>query len=183
MTINPYESPVDAQLIETGNDAIRMKYFKHERAVKSISVLYYAGAIVLFVMAAFMLFMDERVEVRAAFFGIGVLVGACYFALGQGLRNLRPWARPITSLLTLPGVFGFPLGTLIALYILYLLLSPKGKFVFSGEYAQIRAATPHLDKMERTSPIVLFFFFLLLGVFGLALIGALITYFAAQNSV
>ena len=43
MSINPYQSPVDAHSVYEGNenDAIRMKYLRHERAVRSISVLYY----------------------------------------------------------------------------------------------------------------------------------------------
>jgi hypothetical protein len=183
MTINPYESPIDAQFVETGNDAIRVKYLPHERAVKSISVLYYAGAIVLLLLFFLVLFSDGEIEVRAGISVCALLFAAGYFVLAQAVQQLRPWARIISTILALPGLCGFPVGTIISAFILYLLLSTKGKVVFSEEYAKVRAATPHLDKQIRTSPIVIFFAFLLLAVVGIAVIGALITYFAAENSV
>ena len=42
------------------------------------------------------------------------------------------------------GLLGFPVGTLINAYILYLLLSKKGALILSPAYAEIRRATPHI---------------------------------------
>jgi hypothetical protein len=50
------------------------------------------------------------------------------------------------------GLLGFPIGTLINGYILYLLLSKKGRKVFSDEYRQIVSLTPHIK--YRTSIVV-----------------------------
>ena len=61
-----------------------------------------------------------------------------------GLRNLRPWVRIPTIILSIIGLIGFPLGTLISAYILYLMFAAKSKMVFSPEYREIIAATPHL---------------------------------------
>ena len=42
------------------------------------------------------------------------------------------------------GLLGFPIGTLISAYFLYLLLSEKGSYVFSDAYKQVIAQTPHM---------------------------------------
>ena len=44
------------------------------------------------------------------------------------------------------------MGTLIGFYMLYLLLSKKGTMVFSPEYKEIIAQTPHMK--YKTSPVV-----------------------------
>jgi len=55
--------------------------------------------------------------------------------------------------LTIPGLLGFPIGTLISVYILYLLFSQKGADVCSPQYQAVIAATPHIR--YRTSKIVI----------------------------
>ncbi|PAW69614.1 MAG: hypothetical protein B9S38_09450 [Verrucomicrobiia bacterium Tous-C4TDCM] len=64
-------------------------------------------------------------------------------------------------------LIGFPIGTLIGAYILYLLLGAKGKMVFSPEYQAVIAQTPHIR--YRTSKVVwiLLGLVLLIIVFGL----------------
>jgi hypothetical protein len=42
------------------------------------------------------------------------------------------------------GLIAFPIGTIINAYILYLLLSAKGKYVFSADYRAVITATPHI---------------------------------------
>ncbi len=79
------------------------------------------------------------------------------FAVGYGLRRLQGWTRWVqvalaTILSLLLGsscVLGAPewglLGAFVAVipsvWVTYLLLSPKGKMIFSPEYQQIRAGT------------------------------------------
>jgi hypothetical protein len=65
---------------------------------------------------------------------------------------LRPWSRIAGTLLAIPGLLAIPLGSLVSVYILWVLLSKKGRMVFSPEYARIIAATPHLR--YRTSVVV-----------------------------
>jgi hypothetical protein len=70
------------------------------------------------------------------------------------------------------GLLGFPCGTIISGYLLYLLLSAKGEMVFSSAYKEVMQATPHIR--YRTSIIVWIFLFLLIGVILLGVVGAII---------
>ncbi|MFO0908485.1 MAG: hypothetical protein U0794_09005 [Isosphaeraceae bacterium] len=122
------------------------------------------------------------------------VVSILLIAVGLGLRKLRPWARWVDSgLLTLsmlsnlasvglsvvtdPGRLGqaiaiFAGSSLIPGYMLYLLLSAKGTVVFSREYQEIIARTPHV-KMK-TSCIVKAFLIFLVVVILMAVGSALI---------
>jgi hypothetical protein len=93
------------------------------------------------------------------------LTGIAHLVLAYGLRRLRSWARWPTVVLSFIGLLGFPLGTLISALILANLLGKKAAMVFSPEYKDIIAATPHVK--YKTSIIVKVFLVLLL----LALIG------------
>jgi hypothetical protein len=46
--------------------------------------------------------------------------------------------------LSVLGLLNFPIGTVISIYFIYLLVSAKGQFVMTPEYAAIRAVTPHI---------------------------------------
>jgi hypothetical protein len=48
------------------------------------------------------------------------------------------------------GLLGFPIGTLINGYILYLFLSKKGRTVFAPEYQEVIEATPHVSTAPRS---------------------------------
>jgi hypothetical protein len=79
------------------------------------------------------------------------------------------------------GLIGFPIGTLISVYFLYLLLSQKGAYVFSPEYAQVIAATPHIQ--YKTSIVVWIFLGLLLVVIFLAIVFTVIGTISRRWSV
>ncbi len=66
------------------------------------------------------------------------------------------------------GLLGFPCGTVISAYLLYLLFSPKGELVFSDPYEEIIQGTPHIK--YKTSIIVWIFLFILIGVILAAII-------------
>jgi len=103
------------------------------------------------------------------FFGLG----AFQFAVGLGLRKLLPWARIAGIVMGCLSLLGFPAGTLIGGYFLYLLLSAKGQYVFSPEYSRVIAATPHIK--YQTSIIVWIFLGLLILVVSVGVI-ALMTF-------
>ena len=71
------------------------------------------------------------------------------------------------------GLIGFPVGTLISAYILYLLGCQKGVQVFSDEYAEVIAATPHIK--YRSSKLVIGLVVLLVALIVIGLIAALAT--------
>ena len=80
---------------------------------------------------------------------------------------------PLPGQLPWPIVIGYGFGGLIIGYILYLLLSPKGSMVFSDEYKEIIARTPHIRYKSSCLMVFLIVFVVVLVVIGLfAFIGA-----------
>ncbi|WAC19969.1 hypothetical protein OVA24_01075 [Luteolibacter sp. SL250] len=63
---------------------------------------------------------------------------------GRGLRKLTPWGRVVGIVVGVVGLAAIPVGPILGIYILYLLLSKKGKMVFSPAYKEVMAATPEV---------------------------------------
>ena len=102
---------------------------------------------------------------------IGVMLAflsASSVVVGWGMRMLWAWARTPAIVLAAIGLLGFPIGTLINAYILWLLASRKGRMVLSTEYAAIVEATPHV---RYRTPIVLW---IALGLIVLSLVAAIV---------
>lgn len=172
---NPFRAP-EASFgdpdVAASDVAIRKEHISHEASVKSIGSLYLLGGIVLLFASGYLLF-----AVNAAPGGGGLgpgidprlvllpLLAVIQCITAVGLRRLRGWARIVSGILSGIGLIGFPIGTLINGYILYLLFSAKGSMVFSPEYQKIIAQTPHIK--YRTSIIVWVFVGLLLVLLGL----------------
>jgi DNA-directed RNA polymerase subunit RPC12/RpoP len=157
-------------------EAIRQAHIKHEASVKSVGVLYYLGAAVVLFTAVFGLIEGARNAPGSLPVMVLLLVlGILQLWVGTGLRRLKSWARIPASILSGIGLLGFPVGTLINGYILYLLLCEKGKTVFSDEYKEVIAATPHIK--YKTSILVWIVLLLLLALLGLGLFGALFASF------
>ncbi|NQU22281.1 MAG: hypothetical protein HQ567_13445 [Candidatus Nealsonbacteria bacterium] len=168
---NPYASPA-AELgpahrrPEDLSDAerIRHEHLKHEASIQSVGQLYYI-ATALITFGAVIGIADGAVALGGAvvllailYFGLILVL----FLLGRGLRRLDRSVRGLAGVLSGIGLLGFPFGTIINAYILYLLFSPKGRFVFSPEYREIIRLTPHIK--YRTSIIVMVFAVLLLAL-------------------
>jgi hypothetical protein len=172
-------------------ESTRRKYLSHEASVKSIGTLYYLGGffgLLAGVMYAGMSItaaaggmqgpqLGEREQtVFAMMMGIASVVAFAISSVqlwtAYGLRRLKPYSRISGSVIAGIGLLGFPLGTLICGYFLYLLLSAKGEFVFSQQYKDVIQQTPHIK--YKTSIIVrilvgILLFFLLLGVIGIVI--------------
>lgn len=181
MSINPYEAPLSPQLLlepTSEFEQVRKDHIKHEASVKSVGLLYWLGGIGIILSGA-------AVGVGGAFRGgaggqgglgileigmvIGLLLlGALYLWVGSGLRKFRKSARIITGIFSGFGLLGFPIGTLINGYILYLILGKKGAMVFSDHYKDVIAATPYIK--YKTSVVV----WIILGGFILAVVSLLI---------
>ena len=150
--INPYAAPKAAveDISDSANpraEAIRRAHINHEASIRSIGTLYYLTAFLTAVVAVgalFQLWTGHRDLGDVAIFAISGVLATGFFVLGRALRTLRPGARTLTAILAGLGLLGFPLGTLINGYILWLVLSKKGQFIFSPEYAAIVEATPHV---------------------------------------
>lgn len=180
---NPYLAPTtgaEEPVAATDAEVIRNKHIAHEASVKSIGFLYLLSAIL--VMFGVIVFFTITLSVQQVGRGytvtmIGVLSMLITLAIIQpliawGFYKLRPWARIVAGVLSAIGLIGFPLGTLINAYILYLLFSAKGAMVFSEEYKTIIQQTPHIK--YRTSIVVWILLALLLGLIGFGVIAVLL---------
>ena len=159
----------------TAAEEIRREYLKHEASVKSIGLLYYLASIMFLIIGGG--FLSAASSQPGEFGVIGAIFlafGMGQIAVGAGLRRLKKWARVPTGILSGLGLLGFPVGTLINGYILYLVFSRKGRMVFSEEYRAIIEQTPHIK--YRTSIVV----WILLGLLLLFALG-LISLFVARS--
>lgn len=155
-------------------DRIRNEHLKHEASVKSVGLLYYLGGAVMLVLGLVSFLAVGRSQASGTTAGAvltGLLLaalGAGQIVVGSGLRGLRKWARIPTGILSGFGLLGFPLGTVINAYILYLVFGEKGKMVFSEEYRLVVEQTPHIK--YRTSVVVWVLLALLIGLLGIAMV-------------
>ena len=92
---------------------------------------------------------------------------------GRAMQTLNPRGKVLAIIISAIGLLGFPCGTLISAYLLYLLLSAKGEMVFSDRYKEIIQATPHIK--YKTSIIVWIFLFLLIAVILMGIIAAVVS--------
>lgn len=155
---NPYAPPQAALLIEESSPgSIRRAHIRHETSVKAVGGLcaIFGGLILL---PVFMGFLEAVTSAsrrsHSASLMMGLVIGAGLLVLGANVRHPRPWARIAMAVLsglmaavTLLTVL-FPL---LNGYVLWLMLSAKGRMIFSPAYQQIIAMTP--DVQPRTSVI------------------------------
>jgi hypothetical protein len=150
---NPYAAPtapVEDVSANAQAEATRKAHISHEASIKAVGILYYLGGVLVTLAAAGGLLGARDASIGLTLLLIGVGVGQ--FFAGWGVRALRKWGRTVGCILSAIGLIGFPIGTLINGYILYLFLSKKGRTIFSPEYQEVIAATPHIK--YRTSIVV-----------------------------
>jgi hypothetical protein len=173
-------------------EVTRRRYLNHETNIKSLGALnVLGGALMLLggvVVVPMALLQTTQLGAAETAVVAGVAVfyaifGCVSVALGLGLRRLRPWARwtqvvicSISLLWTAfvivavalsgdnvgPLIAGNLVVALIPGVIFYLLVSRKGSVVFSPDYAEVVALTPHVR--YKTSCIVKGLLILLLVV-------------------
>jgi hypothetical protein len=163
---NPYAAPA-ARLEELGADSvaetIRREHINHEASIKAVGILYYIGG-VLIMLGGFAALVGAPKDPGAAAFVMLFIaaIGVAQLVAGWGVRALKPWGRIVACVISVIGLLGFPIGTLINAYILYLLFSKKGSTVFSADYQGVIAATPHVK--YKTSIVVWIFLALIVGL-------------------
>ena len=186
MSHDPHQNPyaagasVPSAAEPTSAETIRRKYLSHEASVQSIASLFLIGGVIgllvsigYFVVGFTALSGPIRRGAPEMFFVLAVVFLA--FAVAQigvavGVRKLAAWSRVPATILSLIGLLGFPIGTLISIYFLYLLLSRKGEMVFSDEYRDVIKRTPRIK--YRTSIVVWVVLFLILSMIVFLLVGA-----------
>ncbi len=168
MSENPYAaSPSDFRVndysdINSSNDveAVRRRYLSHEASIRSVGLLYYLGAFFGMFAAVFYGLMatgaivnpemarQQHQGIAMVMFGVMAVLAAGFSIfqgfVAYGLLRLLPYSRIAGSIVAGFGLLVLPIGTVISAYILYLLLSAKGEYVFSPQYRVVREQTPHI---------------------------------------
>jgi len=165
--------PIATQKLREGvldansSEQIRKDHISHEASIKSVGLLYFLSGGLFLIVAIFSMIgsaATTRSNVRGGMgnvaFGLGMAVvflglAALLIWVGWGIRKLKSWARIASGVLAGLGLLGFPFGTIINAYILYLLFSKKGATVFSPDYQRVIEETPHIK--YKTSIIVWIF--------------------------
>ena len=194
------DASLDANFDLSQAELIRKSHLSHETNVKSFGCLYTLGGILgilgaIFYVGIGILVMAGGVVpkgLESMVFGAGgdrlvsggltTLVGVIFLAIavaqlfaGRSMQTLNPSGKILAIVVAAIGMLQFPCGTLISGYLLYLLVSAKGRTVFSSAYKEVMQATPHIR--YRTSIIVWIFLFILIGVL---LLGVLAAIFGAR---
>ncbi len=160
----------------SGAEGIRMAHIQHEASIKSIGFLYMLGFLLciigIFPLGAGLIGLQGMgPQERALMAGIGVfymLLGGFQGYTGYALRGLKTWARWTAVVFSAIGLIGFPIGTLISAYFLYLLLSEKANTIFSPEYQAVIQQTPHVK--AKTSVLA----WIILAMLALGFVGAIV---------
>jgi len=164
---NPYAPGiVQKKPVLSDVEQLRQKCLGHEASVKSIGILFIIGGLFCLAggsslysaMSVMPSFSNTLIPILASGFIIVIAIGLLVVAFG--LRKLSGWSQIPAALFAGIGLFSFPLGTVVNFYVLYLLLSQKGRMVFSPEYKEVIAQTPHMK--YKTSAGVLLFIILLI---------------------
>ena len=108
-----------------------------------------------------------------SFISILIGLGVAGFQLAM-IGMVGPAGSPIAGVLIAYGLF-----LLIVGYILYLLVSPKGSMVFSHEYREVMAATPHIK--YKTSCILKGFLIFLIVIILVGVLGAFFSAFLGKR--
>ncbi len=138
--------------------------------------------------------VDPRIML-GVFAGIALLLTVIYGGMGYGLRNLQPWAKwttvaliglgflinlvqivmalAVSPALAVGTFIGAAIGSVIPIYVLYLMVSAKGAMVFSREYREVIRQTP--DIKYKTSIIVKVLLVFLILVLLLMVIGGILS--------
>lgn len=172
--LNPYAPPQSQRVLdESSPEAVRRAHLRHESEIKGLGLLY--GLFGVLMLIPLLLSLGAGMLRRDFSSGIMyLLIVTSALALAFGLRRLAPWARvPVAFLSFLAGVMSILsiVGPLVNGYILWLMLSAKGRKVMSPEYQLIVDMTPEVK--HRTSCVtlvVILFLLLVVGSIFLALL-------------
>ena len=180
--INPYAPTSHVSEMEGHEldvESFRRSYLSHEASIKSIGILYLIPGILLLVFFSIAAVGGVVGMVTGDVFGGGglteALVVMALVALqayaGWGLRRFKTGAKLIVTVFSTIGLLAIPVGTLINVYILYLLYGEKGKVVFSDAYQDAIRQTPHIK--YQTSTLVKVFVGLLILLIAVGIVSAL----------
>ncbi len=168
--------------------AVRKFYLPHESAIKGFALLnaiasglylFCAVAAVCFVLYLIVTGLGTGVSLAVIFVYalvyavLGLLVGL----VAQGQYKLNDVGRIGGAIFAVLWLCGIPFGTILGSYLLDLLFSEKGKFVFSERYRATVKQTPNIQ------PYVPLFVWAILALMLLGLVLMVLAVFAASIRV
>ncbi len=163
---NPFASPLadvggataeGVQLAEARQ--IRQTHLKYEASVKSIGTLYlvvfvisliFGIGVVVWVVNTWLQSDASQAQlviplaITLAFSLPAFGIAAISLFVAWGLRQIDSRARVLTCLCSGLGMFSFPVGTALGVYVLYVLSSQKGRAVFTKRYHDVIRQTPEM---------------------------------------
>lgn len=157
MDENPYApptTPTDAKPLSE-SEVVRNEHIANEASVRSLGTLYVTSGPLMVLIAGITALEAPGDPDAGAVVGVSIgslSVGVILTPTAFGLWRFQPWARRIAIITSVFGLCAIPFGTVMCVYVLYLLLSRKGAFVFSEDYKQVIADTPHIR--YGTSPLI-----------------------------
>ncbi len=157
---NPFAAPQVEDVVQraapTEAEAVRRAHINHEASVQGIGSIWMLTAVILGLISLFVTLrlLQQPWDLSVLAFvvlswGLTGLIGW----LGWSLRRLRAQARVPALVMAALALLALPIGTLMGIYMLYILGPDKGHFVLSEPYQQVVLQTPHIR--YRTSWVVL----------------------------
>ncbi len=138
--------------LEDSTATTRKDHIIHEALVRSVSVFYLLAALPLIALGAYGAFgAIALVGSGWALFAVFVTLvwwGIAYLLVntGIGIWKLRGRSRVVSIVLSVLGLISIPVGTIISVFVLYVMCSGKGQKVFSPSYQHVIAQTQQLRR-------------------------------------
>ena len=152
------ESPDVSQSEAANYESIRRQYLQQERAVNSISTVFFFSALlsllvsILVVAAPFLYMLYQNAPIAGSAVLACLVLSLCLIGLvvlqalvAIAMRRKMGNARYAAMLLAALGIFAFPFGTIFGVYILVVMGAKETPFVMSDEYKKVIKATPQYD--------------------------------------
>lgn len=148
---NPYEAPSigDSGTVEEkvtrDDEGLRLPFLPQEAQIRVLAIFYLSLAFILAASLVVLLFSKQPraglqfLEIPAR--TILILIAA---VSGYGLWCYHGWARASAFILSIPGLFIFPAGTLFSALLLIILSDPKKSPIFTPSYRLTVSMTSHL---------------------------------------
>lgn len=149
---NPYAAPsavvADVMPGLSQAEAVRREHIRHERQVKSIGSVYYLLT-AMFALGSIAVFVARPTPISgmsldSAFLAFYAFLLFLFGALGYGFRRMRPWVRIPGGIVSALWLLRFPVGTILGIWVLWVMFCQKGQTILSPSYAEIVKATPHV---------------------------------------
>lgn len=181
MSANPYAAPT-ANLEphpEVADEAealaIRQAHISHEASLKGVGTLWILGGVIMMIGTIGIIVpyaagaMKDGGGLIVGLILVYALLGSLSLVCGIDMRRLKPRARVGGSILAVLSLLGVPLGTMLGIYVLYLIHGRKGQVVFGPDYARIVQLTPQVK--YKTSVVA----WVLLGLIVLLLVAGVVS--------